>query len=153
MIVLFSIILFLLALTALIWFIVFLVDYFDDYRRHIIKLGPKIKFNSFRTFYEINPKRWDIWNDQYVECKIPIEGAYYINSTRGEEFHFSYIDTHRYIWWKRQLVKRKSNTDNDKATLRMLEAVKLDIAALEDQSKHEINEAKSILKGIYDVKS
>lgn len=118
---------------------------------------PTIKFSTFRKFYDINPSRW-ILNDSRVICKVPrkdIERTVLYSSffDREEIFVFNYRDTWRYRRWHEELQNQCTEQNNDKATLRMLEAVKLDIAALEDQSKHEINEAKSILKGIYDVKS
>jgi hypothetical protein len=131
-----------------------LIEYFGEYKGRIDQHGPKLKLKSFLTFYAINPDRW-ILHEWCVTCKIPRENHYpmlVVNYTE-EGFHFSYIDTCRYCLWYKNLQKRKTKQSLDKSTLRMLEAVKLDIAAIEDQSQREINEAKSILKGVYDVKS
>lgn len=131
-----------------------LCEYFDEYKGQIDQHGPKLKLKSFLTFYAINPDRW-ILHGWRVTCKIPRTNKYSLLFCNyiEEEFHFSYFDTCRYRLWYKNQQKRKEKQSLDKATLRMLEAVKLDIANLEDQSQREINEAKSILKGIYDVKS
>lgn len=131
-----------------------LAEYLDEYKGQIDQHGPKLKLKSFLTFYAVNPDRW-ILHGWRVTCKIPRENHYsmLLANYTEEEFHFSYIDTCRYRLWYKNLQKRKTKQSLDKATLRMLEAVKLDIANLEDQSQREINEAKSILKGVYDVKS
>ena len=147
-----TILLGLLSLAVLIIVIGILMDYFMDYKGCIDKIGPKIKFKTFLTFYEINPNRWEL-DELYVNCKIPRETSYCTLFYDKEEFHFSYIDTYRYHLWYKNIEKRKDTQYKDKATARMLAAVKQDVADLESKAQREINEAKSILKGIYDVKS
>ena len=66
---------------------------------------PRIKFKSFKNFYELNPDRWRLY-DSCVVCKTTIE---YITTTiygdHYDNFFFSFIDFYRYKAWKSHLDK------------------------------------------------
>lgn len=135
--------------------IIFLVSYSDYYGT--TEDIPKIKFSTFRTFYEINPSRWSL-SSHTVKCKIPRKdikdnnlygGLFYIE----ECFAFNYIDTFRYNRWNKKLNNYNTYQSNVKATARMLEAVKQDIANLESQAQREQSEAIEILRSITNAKS
>lgn len=127
--------------------IVILVDYFDVYVQ-FPKEYPKIKFNSFLTFYNLNQKRWTL-NEHTVDCNINQGKKYthYDNKT----FCFSYIDMKRYQHWCKNIEKYKQSQRYDKQIALMLAAVKEDIASIEALSKQEQSEAINILRSIHNI--
>lgn len=105
------------------------------------RLGAKIKYKSFKTFYAINPNRWDLY-DCYVECEIvDKDGAYGGIFTLKESFHFGPIDFLRYRLWMKNEEKREKKIDNANATAKMLASVKYDIEKTERQAKKYSNQA------------
>lgn len=141
-----AIVIILASILALVVLICLIVDYLE----FCASTGdnPKIKFSTFLSFYELNPSRWEL-SDSKVQCRVPrkdvdrnIYGSLY------ETFAFNYIDTCRYRNWYENLQSRKTEQINDKATARMLEAVKQDIADMETKAKREQNEGIEIIKNI-----
>ena len=142
-------------IAAIIYLLVLLFDYTEYH--DATKDTPKIKFSTFLIFYDINPTRWSL-DYRTVTCKIPRKDINDSHIYKGlfdttERFAFSYIDTLRYKHWHNKLQNHNTYQSNCKATARMLEAVKQDIADLESQAKREHNEALEILRSITNVKS
>lgn len=90
---------------------------------------PKIKFASFKKFYEINPNRWEL-RTGYVECKI--DRDYYYNY---EKFRFGYLCYWKYCSWRKQQQKTLEQEKHNKSMQRMMDAVKIDIANSEAEAK------------------
>lgn len=91
-----------------------------------------IDFNSFKKFYELNPKRW-ITHSGAVTCKTS-KGLY-------DVFCFRFIDYHKYRSWLKQQEKIKKKNADTAATKRMMDAVREDIAKHEAESKKMSNSA------------
>jgi hypothetical protein len=128
MITVFMIILIALAVIALVALLILgIVDYFENYKDFIDTFGPKIKFSLFISAYKANPERWDIHDDDCVICSI--------SDYSHEEFHFSYIDTWRYRWWKCQLENKKTANKDSELIAELLEVVKQDIESTKGGSK------------------
>ena len=109
---------------------------------------PKIKFKSFKNFYELNPDRWRLHDDTVV-CKIDFKSIRNFNiCINDDKFHFGFIDFYRYKLWKNNLGKRKENKLKAQITARMIAAVKQDIAASEQQANKYQDEAVQTLWSI-----
>ena len=104
-----------LALVVLL--ILAVIDYFENYKDDIDQYGPKIKFSTFYKAYNMQSERWDITDDDYVACFMPIN---------RQCFHFSYIDMWFYRWWKRMIEKKIANIKNQEIINNMLEMIKQD---------------------------
>lgn len=89
----------------------------------------KIKFESFKSFYNINPERW-ILHDGCVICKDPTR-------FNGIKFKFNYIDYKRYKRFCKNIDKYNERINSNKDCARMIELVKLDISKIEAQGKSE----------------
>ena len=135
-----------LSMLTIAFLICFLWDY-CEYRENTCN-KPKMKFKAFRTFYDINPSRWELWYNS-VECKIPKKSLF----SEKEAFCFNYIDTLRYHHWYNVLHNHKQEQSNNKSIAKMLSAVKQDIADLETKAQREQNEALETLRNITNVKS
>lgn len=104
---------------------------------------PKIKFNDFKKFYELNPKRWRCETD-YVYCQV---GSEYDR----EAFSFSFIDKCKYKIWRRKCDKHKVNQKHNQSTQRMLDAVKEDITKAKE--KEAINTIDLFVKELDSIPS
>jgi hypothetical protein len=130
MIILLRLVIFALGIGCLFWGIIFFFCWSDytDFSR------PKIKFESFKKFYEINPTRWTLQHSM-VGCKTKLE------CSGGELFRFSFIDYIEYKLWKNDLARSRTQEQHNKVTKRMLDAVKQDIADSEAKAKSMQNKA------------
>lgn len=126
------------------------------YHESTDKNNPKIKFNTFKKFYEINPDRWKLSNDteyknNYVACYMTRhEGS--MLSTGYHRFRFGFIDYRRYTHWLKHIEKQKTNLKNMQLMADMIAAVKQDIANMENlaqqQKKQAIDNITSILNNL-----
>lgn len=106
---------------------------------------PKIKFKSFKNFYELNPDRWRL-HDDTVGCKIDFKSMGNFNiCINDDKFHFGFIDFYRYKLWKNNLDKRKENKRKAQITASMVAAVKQDIASNEQKAQQYQDEAVQTL--------
>jgi len=92
-----------------------------------------ITFNSFKSFYQVNPERWELYQ-YFVACKKP-SGYSYIN--RKISFKFNYIDSFRYRWFKRNIKRNNQRVEATKNYQDMINIVKSDIVAFEKKNKEE----------------
>lgn len=103
---------------------------------------PKIKFKSFKNFYELNDKRWICYGDS-VACNTLETFGFY-----NAKFHFGFIDFYRYKLWQRSIARAKENQRKARITAEMVAAVKKDIAASEENAQQYQNEAVRTLWSI-----
>ncbi len=99
----------------------------------------RIKFKSFKSFYNINPDRWELCSG-YVKCR---QGSFkYI------DFKFNYWDWYKYNHFHREQKKIKKNMESNKKYAKMIELVKLDIANFEAQNQKNIQAAAADIREI-----
>lgn len=99
--------------------------------------STKIKFSSFKKFYEVNPYRWSLCDD-HVTCRID-------NSFGSISTHFGFIDFYRYKLWRRNLDKRNKEKEHAKDMAIIIANVKKDIENTERVAAQKYKEAKDIL--------
>ena len=99
--------------------------------------STKIKFSSFKKFYEVNPYRWNLYDDG-VSCRR--DGTYGTIST-----HFGFIDFYRYKLWRKSLDKRDREKEHAKDLAIIIANVKKDIENTERVAAQKCKEAKDIL--------
>lgn len=110
------------------------ITYFEE------KNGAKLKFKAFKSFYNINPDRWDLY-DGSVKCKG--------TSNSKEYFHFGLIDYIKYKFWRRNLGKRKVEEQHAESIARMIDAVKQDVKRMDLMSQSELEQAKKEITYIF----
>lgn len=125
MIILFRILIAFIGAVCIFAFILSLATWYEDTHFYL----PKIKFASFKKFYEINPNRWALCSG-HVECKI--DDKYY----NPEKFRFSYIGYWKYQSWRKQQQNILKQEKHNESIKRMMDAVKQDIAASEAEAKN-----------------
>jgi hypothetical protein len=123
-----------LGLVLLVCVLISTITYFEE------KNGAKLKFKAFKSFYNINPDRWDLY-DGSVKCKGTINSKEY--------FHFGLIDYIKYKFWRRNLDKRKAERKHAESTARMIDAVKQDIKCMDLLSQSELEQAKKEITYIF----
>ena len=102
-----------------------------------------IKFNSFISFYNINPDRWRL-NDDSVDF---VKEKFYCSSDYiSYKFHF--IDFYRYKHWHKKLIKQKKLQEEMNDMNEMIRIVKSDIAKLEAESKANMQSAAKSIREI-----
>ena len=102
-----------------------------------------IKFNSFVSFYNINPDRWRL-NDDSVDF---VKEKFYCSSDYiYYKFHF--IDYYRYIHWHKKLIKQKKLQEEMNDMNEMIRIVSSDIAKLEAESQANMQSAAKSIRDI-----
>lgn len=110
--------------------LIFLVSYFNHRSENSIHL----KFNDFRTYYALNPKRY------YVEDMAPcVKMGYEMLS--WTPIQFSFIDYVRYAFWNCQLHRKAKMAEHDKKLEHYLECVMEDIDATKALAQAQMDEA------------
>lgn len=105
---------------------------------------PKIQFDKFRTFYELNPDAWCL--DTH---------SVYRNDDEYKRFVFSYEDWKRYrkfvdavdedrLFDKRTKYEREIDSWSDGIAISLLEEVQKDIEAVKKKASNEMGEARDI---------
>ena len=102
------------------------------------KSGVKIKFKTFKHFYNVNPDRWDLY-DGSIRC----------NGETKEYFYFGIIDYIKYKFWRRSLDKQQREQEDMKSVARMIGYVKADIKKMELLSQQELEQAKREIANIF----
>ena len=95
--------------------------------------GAKLKFKTFKSFYNINPDRWDLY-DGSVICKD--------KDYRKQYFHFGLIDYIKYKFWRRNLDKHEKEKEEAESIARMIDTVKEDIRRMDLCAQQELEQAK-----------
>lgn len=102
-----------------------------------------IKFNSFVSFYNINPDRWRLDDDNVDFVK---ERSYWSADCIYYKFHF--IDFYRYKHWHKKLIKQKRLQKEMNDMNEMIRIVKSDIAKLEAESQANMQSAAKSIRDI-----
>ena len=102
--------------------------------------SPKIKFKSFVKFYDVNPNRWNLY-DEYIECRIDDKSWNY----SVESFSFGFIDFWRYKFWLKMQKRAERNKQHTESTSRMIAAVRRDIDKKNEAAKRKQDEAINII--------
>ena len=102
-----------------------------------------IKFNSFISFYNINPDRWRLNDDSVDFVK---EKFYCYSDYIYYKFHF--IDFYRYKHWHKKLIKQKKLQKEMNDMNEMIRIVKSDIAKLEAESQANMQSAAKSIREI-----
>lgn len=106
--------------------------------------NPKIKFKSFVKFYDVNPNRWNLY-DEYIECRIDDKSWNY----SVERFSFGFIDFWRYKLWHKMQKRAERNKQHAESTSRMIAAVRRDIDKQNETAKHKQDEALANFLGVF----
>lgn len=90
-----------------------------------------IKFNSFVSFYNINPDRWSL-NDDSVDFVKEIRYYSYSNCIY---YKFHLIDFYRYKHWHKKLIKQEKLQKEINDMNEMISIIKTDIAKFEEENQ------------------
>lgn len=108
----------------------------------------KIKFNSFISFYNINPDRWEL-NNATVCFRIKVEdNSPFPAYEKHIKFKFNSIDTIRYKHWKNQKSKNDKILKECEEYQKVLEIIKQDIQATQQESVRLSNDGLDILRNV-----
>ena len=102
-----------------------------------------IKFNSFVSFYNINPDRWRLDDDSVDFVK---ERFYCSSDYIYYKFHF--IDFYRYKHWHKKLIKQKRLQKEIHNMNEMIRIINSDIAKLEAESQANMQSAAKSIREI-----
>ena len=102
-----------------------------------------IKFNSFVSFYNINPDRWRLNDDSVDFVK---KRSYCSSDYIYYKFHF--IDFYRYKHWHKKLIKQKRLQKEMNNMNEMIRIIKSDIAKLEAESQANMQSAAKSIRDI-----
>ena len=103
-----------------------------------------IKFNSFVSFYNINPDRWNL-DDGSVNF---VKERYCCSSNHYIFYKFHFIDFYRYKHWHKKLIKQKRLQKEMNDMNEMIRIVKSDIAKLEAESQANMQSAAKSIRDI-----
>ena len=95
-------------------------------------LGPRIKFESFKLFYDINPDRWELRNNDAV---------YKPHNHRKIYFHFNIVDYYKYKHFCKVKESCAIHQKYNKEISVTIESVQKDIQECEQQNETEINDS------------
>lgn len=121
-----------IGLLAILWFLI--REFFEDFIMDHISTPvpyPRLKFSQFKKFYDVNPDRWALY-DNYVACL----------QQYGRHEHFSFNLFDLYFNYKPFLKMVNKNNEKDKdaeSYLKMIAAVKQDIANFEERNAAELD--------------
>lgn len=108
-----------------------------------------MSFKSFKQFYLINPNRW-VLNKNSIDCIVQHENKWHFEDKR--HFYFGWLDYQKYKRFYNKIQQDKINERDMRATAEMLNAVKKDIANMENlaqqQKKQAVDNLESILKNL-----
>lgn len=102
-----------------------------------------IKFNSFVSFYNINPDRWSLNDDSVDFIKEKHFGySYYIY------YKFHLIDFYRYKHWHKKLIKQEKLQKEINNMNEMIRIVKSDLAKFEAENQAKTQSAAENIREI-----
>ena len=103
-----------------------------------------IKFNSFVSFYNINPERWNL-DDGSVNF---VKERYCCSSNHYIFYKFHFIDFYRYKHWHKKLIKQKRLQKEIHNMNEMIRIINSDIAKLEAESQANMQSAAKSIREI-----
>ena len=102
-----------------------------------------IKFNSFVSFYNINPDRWNLDDDSVDFIK---QKHFCYSNCIHYKFHF--IDYYRYKHWHKKLIKQEKLQKEINNMNEMIRIVKSDLAKFEEENQAKIQSAAENIREI-----
>lgn len=102
-----------------------------------------IKFNSFVSFYNINPDRWSL-NDDSVDFVRERHFCY----SNYIYYKFYLIDFYRYKHWHKKLIKQEKLQKEINNMNEMIRIVKSDLTKFEAENQCQIERATNNIKEI-----
>lgn len=110
---------------------------------------PKIKFESFKKFYVINPSRWTLYDNHVLcDCDVEVTGGYFVKyGCINKEYirlKFSFWETFRYIAWLKNKEKEDRKLKDVEDLSKVISVVKDDIINLEKHAEKEMNKGVEI---------
>lgn len=130
-------------------------DWHKTSHTHLIRgTTTSLTFESFKTFYELNPEAWEI-----QEKDFGADGMYfqvvYCNGTERIRVIFSKSDFQKYRKWLAQRaierekeVRRKEKIRDLEYSQKIIEGIKQDIIKKQDLARSEIEQAKKITEDV-----
>lgn len=105
--------------------------------------SAKIKFKTFKHFYEINPDRW-VLHEDCVLCKLEYMVC--------EKLRFGFIDFLRYVLWRTAKNRNNVKKGQVESMSKVIAAVKEDIKNLEIFAEQQVNEGVDMINDILQEK-
>ena len=102
-----------------------------------------IKFNSFISFYNINPDRWSL-NDGSVDFIKEKQFCY----SNYIYYKFHLIDFYRYKHWHKKIIKQKKLQKEMNNMNEMIRIVKSDLAKFEEENQVKMQSAAKNIREI-----
>lgn len=102
-----------------------------------------IKFNSFVSFYNINPDRWSLDDDGVDFIK---EKHFCYSNYIYYKFHL--IDFYRYKHWHKKLIKQEKLQREINNMNEMIRIVKSDLAKFEEENQAKMQSAAENIREI-----
>ena len=102
-----------------------------------------IKFNSFISFYNINPDRWSLDDDSVDFIK---EKHFCYSNYIYYKLHF--IDYYRYKHWHKKIIKQRNLQKEMNDMSEMIRIIKSDLAKFEEENQRQIEQATNNIKEI-----
>ena len=102
-----------------------------------------IKFNSFVSFYNINPNRWSL-NDDSVDFVKERHFCY----SNYIYYKFYLIDFYRYKHWHKKIIKQEKLQKEMNNMNEMIRIVKSDLAKFEEENQAKIQSAAENIREI-----
>lgn len=129
---------FLIAVTIIIFLVVLSTMFFiwllEGSKFAFCSSNGYIKFKSFVSFYNINPDRWELYDDSIVFRNHTSRSFF------GDEYCFRFIDYYRYKLWKHKKEKYDTQVKNNQKYQEMIDILKQDIANFEKRNQKETSE-------------
>lgn len=119
--------------------ITFLSSYFN-WKSNKNNKVPDISFPTFLHFYQIAPDQWS-WRD-WEHC------VYYLRKEKAADFYYvvkdkvefkSYWDIIQFHFFKKDVDKKRSGEEKDRATMRLIKGVQKDIDEWNEEMKRWCN--------------
>ena len=113
-----------------------------------------LTFESFKTFYELNPEAWEIQEGDFGASNMYFQ-VVYCNGKERIRIIFNKSDFQKYRKWlaQRAIEREKEAQRKDKihdleCCQRIVESIKQDIIKKQDQAQSEIEQAKKITEDV-----
>lgn len=112
---------------AFVLFVMFLSEHIDyAFTRTYYDDAPTITFKTFKTFYALNPLRWDLWSD-------------HVHYRGGTVCFKSFIDYLQYKKFHADEDKRITEANKIKNETEFIKALQKDINAYREENLNELN--------------
>ena len=103
----------------------------------------KIKFKTFKRFYEINPERWNLYYG-IVTCRL--------GDNTYTRLKFGFVDYLRYLLWHAARNRYDTKKGQVESMAKVIAVVKEDIKNLEIFAEQQVNEGVDMINDILQEK-